>query len=149
MFRDQLEPKSPAVSSRAPPCLIITVCSHFKSPLAMYLLHLRRRALYNSEVLLVMSCTCCTWCQPCDVFSDLCYFPSTLSDYIELYCTALRSNYIPHLHSDYIVKRSQVKSCFAASCLHLAFKFSVLGFLTVFVVNFSCFFNLCLKSNYL
>ena len=97
----------------------------------------------------IMSCTCCAWCQPCDVFSDLCYFPSTLSDYIELHCTALRSDYIPHLHSDYIVKRSQVKSCFAASCLHLAFKFSALGFLTVFVVNFSCFFNLCLKSNYI
>ena len=121
------------MSSRAPPCLIITVCSHFKSPLAMYLLHLRRRALFNSEVLLVMSCTCCTWCQPCDVFSDLCYFPSTLSDYIELHCTALRSDYIPHLHSDYIVKRSQVKSCFAASCLHLAFKFSALGFLKLYL----------------
>ena len=62
------------------------------------------------------------------------------SDYIVLQCTSLSSDYVPHLHSDYIVKRSQVKSCFAASCLHLAFKFSALGFLTVFVLNFFVFF---------
>ena len=145
MFRDQLEPKSPAMSSRAPPCLIITVCSHFKSPLAMYLLHLRRCALYNSEVLLVMSCTCCTWCQPCDVFSDLCYFPSTLSDYIELHCTALRSDYIQHLHSLHCKTISgEVMLCCLLSSLGLQV-FSTWILRTVFVVNFSfrVFFSIC------
>ena len=122
------------MSSRAPLCLIITVCSHFKSPLAMYLLHLRRCAMYNSEVWLVMSsCTYCTWCQPCDVFSDLCYFPWLV---FRLHCITLhfiafrlRSTLAFRLHCKTI--SSEVMLCCLLSSLGL--QVPALGFLKLYL----------------
>ena len=137
------------MSSRAPLCLIITVCSHFKSPLAMYLLHLRRWARYNSEVWLVMPCTYCTGRQPWDVFSDLCYFPWLV---FRLHCITvhfiefrLRSTLAFRLHCKTI--SGEVMLCCLLSSLGLQV-FSTWILNCICVKFFRVFFNLCLKSNY-